>query len=38
MDLASLSVALLGVFLLIYYRHVLTPRLERLDGLGEARW
>ena len=38
LDLASLALALLGIFMLLYYRHLLLPRLRRLETLGESRW
>jgi hypothetical protein len=37
-DIISLSLAIFGVFMLIYYKHIITPRLQRLDSLGESRW
>jgi hypothetical protein len=38
LDVASLSLALLGVFMLLWYKHLIDPRLKRLDALGEQRW
>jgi hypothetical protein len=37
-DIAAFSLALLGLFLFIYYIRVLGWRLRRLDDLGEANW
>ena len=38
LDVASLALALIGVFMILYYNHLLVPRLRRLDTLGESRW
>jgi len=37
-DLVSLTVVLLGLFLMVYYRLRLSPRLKRMEDLGEALW
>jgi hypothetical protein len=37
-DAASLALTLLGVLMLLWYRHLLGPRLRRLETLGESRW
>lgn len=37
-DLACLALVFLGLFLALYYRRLLKPRLQRLDELGEGGW
>jgi hypothetical protein len=37
-DLACLSLAIFGVFMVIYHNSRLAPRLERLGRLGESSW
>lgn len=38
LDLACLSLTFLGLFMAVYYRLRLGPRLKRMDYLGEERW
>lgn len=38
LDLIGLALALTGLFMAIYYRIRLGPRLKRLEELGEDRW
>ena len=38
LDLAGLSLFLLGFFMSLYYRLRLTPRLRRMEELGMDRW
>jgi hypothetical protein len=38
LDVASLGLAILGVFMIVYYKHLINPRLRRLDMLGESKW
>jgi hypothetical protein len=38
LDVGSLAVAILGVFLILWYRHLILPRLARLEKLGESSW
>ncbi|MDR3205045.1 MAG: hypothetical protein LBV23_09955 [Deltaproteobacteria bacterium] len=38
LDAASLALAILGVVLCVYYKQTMTPRLRRVDDLGEAGW
>jgi hypothetical protein len=38
LDLASLSLAILGILLALYHNSLLSPRLARLHDLGESRW
>ena len=38
LDVASLALAILGVFMALYYKHLMDPRLKRLGDLGESRW
>jgi hypothetical protein len=38
LDLGSLALALIGIFMILYYKHLLLPRLERLETLGESKW
>ena len=37
-DLGCLTVVILGLFLVIYYRLRLSPRLKRMEDLGETHW
>ncbi|MDR2611562.1 MAG: hypothetical protein LBG06_01520 [Deltaproteobacteria bacterium] len=37
-DLASLSLAIFGIFMAVYNNSKLAPRLARLGDLGESRW
>jgi hypothetical protein len=37
-DLASLTLAIFGIFMVAYHRSRLAPRLARLDEMGESRW
>jgi hypothetical protein len=37
-DLASLTLAIFGIFMAVYNNARLAPRLDRLGGLGESRW
>ncbi|MDR2460721.1 MAG: hypothetical protein LBE38_08070 [Deltaproteobacteria bacterium] len=37
-DLISLSIAILGIFLVIYHNSRIAPRLRRLQDLGEDNW
>jgi hypothetical protein len=37
-DAISLSLAVFGVLLALYWKHLLRPRLDRLKELGEAGW
>jgi hypothetical protein len=37
-DLGSLAAVLLGLFMTIYYRLRLAPRLKRVEELGEESW
>jgi hypothetical protein len=37
-DLISLGVALFGIFMVFYHNSKLTPRLRRLEQMGESRW
>lgn len=37
-DLASLSLVILGLLMTLYYRRLLHPRFQRLDELGEGEW
>lgn len=38
LDLAGLALTLMGLFMTVYYRIRLGPRLQRLEDLGEDRW
>jgi len=38
LDLIGLALTLTGLFMAIYYRIRLEPRLKRLEELGEDRW
>ncbi|MDR1044830.1 MAG: hypothetical protein LBP33_06900 [Candidatus Adiutrix sp.] len=38
LDLGGLSLFLLGLFMGLYYRLRLTPRLRRIEELGMDRW
>ena len=38
LDVGALALALLGVFLMLWYRHQILPRLARLETLGESSW
>lgn len=38
LDLTGLALTLMGLFMAIYYRIRLGPRLKRLEDLGEDRW
>jgi hypothetical protein len=37
-DLVSLGLALFGIFMVFYHNSKLTPRLRRLERMGESRW
>ncbi|MDR1081180.1 MAG: hypothetical protein LBQ79_09540 [Deltaproteobacteria bacterium] len=37
-DLASLTLAIFGIFMVVYHHSRLAPRLSRLGRLGETGW
>jgi hypothetical protein len=38
LDMASLALFIFGVFMAVYSRSLLVPRLKRLHDLGESQW
>ncbi|MDR2353445.1 MAG: hypothetical protein LBF22_09875 [Deltaproteobacteria bacterium] len=38
LDLISLSLAIFGIFMVIYHNSRLAPRLSRIQSLGESSW